>query len=323
MSRSLQLLPVPRALLLVALILTAGWIADTPGLNGQAGGPPVIAPAPFNDFTVTDIEVSQGIQDLDNTMPLVAGRWTIVRVYVRDAGDLGANKVTARLTAQVVDEGQGGGGILAQPLNLPPGDLLPLNPGAAISIQAASGDRRDLDDSFWFFLPGAWHNAGGMLRLTAEVNPEINGGGGGGGGFAQLSPTVAEANHTNNTSSVEVKFNRADPVRIRYVPLHLHQNWDVTQPAVGYTCARPDFWEITWVSLRFLPAAGVQVQCTSNFLEPLSHGGINGQEWDMSDPTQCLLANERLSWLKTQENPNGTWHYIGMIDPSLGGLCNN
>ena len=68
------------------------------------------------------------------------------------------------------------------------------------------------------------------------------------------------------------------------------------------------------------------VTCPSAPLEPFPHEiatiHIQPYEWDMSDPQICGDANVRLKWLINQENLQGTWHYVGMISPSLGGLCN-
>jgi len=137
------------------------------------------------DFVITDIEVSQGVQNMDNEMPLVARRWTIVRVYVKDLKNIGAGNVGAKLSGELVEYSytvsQGGGGGSAQ-ISL--GTLNPSNKnGGKITVQPDGGERRNLNDSFWFRIPFSWHEAAKSLisqgttlssfkiKFTAEVNP--------------------------------------------------------------------------------------------------------------------------------------------------------
>ena len=123
------------ALLLVtlALFLAVGG-GPSPSLDfdaAQAGdaqasqGGDIQAPNP-PDFTVTGIEVTQGIQNLANEMPLVAGRATVVRVYVADLSGAGGQNVTARLTAKRTATLSGAGPTLLNPaIDLMPSPLIP------------------------------------------------------------------------------------------------------------------------------------------------------------------------------------------------------
>jgi plastocyanin len=102
------------------------------------------------DFEVMAIEVTQAIQDLDNSVPLVAGKRTFARVHVRDVGTPGPALVTARLCG-------------------PDGCLWPSNPGGSILV-LASPDRGAINESFYFELPEEWLR-GESLTINAEVNP--------------------------------------------------------------------------------------------------------------------------------------------------------
>ena len=108
------------------------------------------------NLEVTQMEITQAIQDLNETVQLVADKRTIVRLHVRSI--LGGSKagVTARLYRMV-------GGARQFP------GLVPSNPGGTITVRTAP-NRGVLNDSFYFILPMSWVD-GGSLTLQAELNP--------------------------------------------------------------------------------------------------------------------------------------------------------
>jgi hypothetical protein len=119
-----------------------------------ASGPPA-------NLEVTGIEVTQGIQDLAGSVPLISGRRTFVRVYVKSDGiaELG---VTAVLSAI--------GNIGCTPGACPPegtklGPLTPSNTvGPSITVQT-SPNRANLNDSFLFELPVEWTDYASLRLL--------------------------------------------------------------------------------------------------------------------------------------------------------------
>ncbi len=269
-----------------------------------------LAGNPTPDLVVTDIEVSQGTQNLNNDMPLVANRWTLVRVLVKDKNEAGAENVTARLTGFRLCAGPGPGCIDQNPVPLPV--LTPWNAGGGlIDISKDGGSRVNLNDGFWFFLPKSWRQWPGTIQMNAEVN---------------FDGSAPETLSNNNSESVVVQFNAADMLRVRAVPLHLHQDWHKDKPEVLYECSEPDFWDIFLNMFRYHPIDRMLVSCPAEPLAPFPHDVVPKEiapfEWDMSDKEICGNANTRLKWLKTQENLPGRWQYAGLIHPSLGGLCN-
>lgn len=110
---------------------------------------------PEINLSITDVEITQAVQDSANSVPLVEGKRTFVRVHVAaDGADVPG--VTARLDATWT-----GGEGLAIP---------PSNPaGTKITVKAAP-DRNNLDDSFLFELPWNWMEQDG-LELQIRVNP--------------------------------------------------------------------------------------------------------------------------------------------------------
>jgi hypothetical protein len=170
--------------------LTSAWSANCWGFNhlGQLGnGIPTFRTTPvdvewFNrpDFVVTAIEVTQAIQDLNNTVPLIAGKRTYARVHVRNQGAASSALVTARLCKDATCR-------------------MPSNPGGQIQI-LTNPDRARLDQSFYFELPPDWLNGG--LTLIATVNPP---------GAGQ----VEESDIFNNSMSRSIQFVDEPPLRLR------------------------------------------------------------------------------------------------------------
>ncbi|MGE5276881.1 MAG: IPT/TIG domain-containing protein [Acidobacteriota bacterium] len=131
------------------------------------------------------VEVTQSIQDLDNSVPLVSSKRTFVRFHV--AGAKSVNGVKAEL------QGARGG------ISLGPA-LVPLNTGAVINV-GTTPNRGLLNDSFYFQLPNSWTQAG-TITLRAEVNP---------------SQSVTEDDYANNVDTVTVTFTPSGTPAVRIV----------------------------------------------------------------------------------------------------------
>ncbi len=142
-------------------------------------------PAPGPDMHLDAIEVTQGIQDLNNSVVLVAGKRTYVRVHV--SSPTSQSNVYATL--------RGRRGIIPLMPVLSPG-----NPGGDITV-LTSPDRGALNDSFWFALPTSWTSAG-SLTLTAYLDP---------------NNATFDPNTSNNTKSVTVNFLPTPPLRLKLV----------------------------------------------------------------------------------------------------------
>ena len=142
-------------------------------------------PPPGPDMKVNAIEVTQAIQDLNNSVDLVAGKQTYVRVHVSSPVTIG--NVFATLSGRH-------GFVNLNPV------LNPGNPGSQITVRP-SPDRGQINDSFWFELPSSW-TAAGSLTLTASLDPNN----------AKNDPNLV-----NNTSSVTVNFQETPPLRLKIV----------------------------------------------------------------------------------------------------------
>ena len=129
------------------------------------------------DLQAVGLEVTQTIQDLNNSVRLVAGKRTFVRFHVRSPQ--GAQISTAELRAT-----RGG-----QSITLPP-----TNPGGAITI-VANPNRAVRDQAFLFELPDGYRQ--GEVSLRAEVNP---------------AGDVADPNVDNDVRQLTVRFETVPPL---------------------------------------------------------------------------------------------------------------
>ena len=139
------------------------------------------ASAPTTDLVVDAIEVTQSMQDLNNSVPLVGGKQTYVRVYVHSTN--GTHPTTATLTAT-------SGGYSKT--------ILPIKPGGPFINVRPTYNRLMPSHAFLFELPLAatFFN---QLTLTAQVNPDLR--------WHPRDPE--EFSYANNSISKTVSF---DPV---------------------------------------------------------------------------------------------------------------
>ncbi len=153
------------------------WVEE-----GQLKRLPTNAAAiPSIDIDITDIEVSQAIQDLDNSIALVQNKRTGVRVHV-DAAGQNVEGVTAHLyrinsSGTVLD-----------------GPIYPSGGTGFLTVQN-NPNRATFDNAFYFELPAEWID-GTNVRLQAQVNP------------IQLPP---EPNYSNNTQNTAIFTFRPSP----------------------------------------------------------------------------------------------------------------
>jgi hypothetical protein len=147
-------------------------ISTTSAPLGEAQPPGEIVP----DVSVRGIEITQGIQDLQSRMPLVAGRRTTVRVHI--AVDPGFAFVDGALLV----ERPGHADVVLHP------DNGPITPGL---------DRTDIDSALNFELDSALY-AAGEATFTAQVWSA---------GYTSIDD---EPDSANNLMSKSVEFHVAD-----------------------------------------------------------------------------------------------------------------
>ncbi len=136
------------------------------------------------DIAITNVEVTQAIQDLNNSVDLIREKRTGVRVHV-DADGTSVPGISARLYRI-----NGGGAVIDGPLS-------PSSGTNFLTVQD-NPNRATFDHAFYFALPDDWVDDA-TLRLRAEVNP------------IQLPPEPSYANNAQNTQT----FNLAPSPTLR------------------------------------------------------------------------------------------------------------
>jgi len=111
-----------------------------------------------SDIDLIALEVTQGMQNLLNEMPLVLDRPTYVRAHVRSNTGKAINNMTAKL------EVRRGNSLL--------GTITPVNEGGAINV-LPSPDRGKLNDAFLFDLEPEWLISGTLTLKLIGSNQAI------------------------------------------------------------------------------------------------------------------------------------------------------
>ena len=109
------------------------------------------------DYVIEQMEVTQGVQNGANSIPLVATKPTFVRVYARELQGTSADSVRARLHGF-----RNGAPLPGSPLQPFQNSNLDLDPALPL--------REEPEGTFVFLLPISWTSAG-QFQLQAEVNP--------------------------------------------------------------------------------------------------------------------------------------------------------
>ena len=251
----------------------------------------------------TGLEVTQAIQNLANQMPLVSGRLTAVRVYLKTQNpDLAAAGVTGAV----------GGWRNGQFL----GAIFPEN--GPIVGRPSGGDRLKVDDSLWFLLPFSWTE--GEVMLKARVYR---------GNFN--APEENEPNAINNEVEVDVSFAPTDPLRIRLIPVHTHETPDQVAPDTTFTYQdnQSDALPVLLHLLRLFPVADIGWDASLDHsitlpqigdipvpavVYPALHGG--GREWDLAESDERDEVNSAIAFLKILASADyAGWNWYGMAYP--------
>ena len=248
---------------------------------------------PATTVGARQIEVTQAIQDMNNSVVLIAGKRTFARVYVQ--GTSAASGVSARLY------GYRSGISLGPPLH-------PINPGGAINIQNRAPSRFVMGDTFNFELPSSWIGAG-TIELVAEINP---------------ANRPIENNRGNNSiSSGPLNFLDTKPLR-----LHLRDIQYTTLTGL-YVQARPlDFQLLESQLRRMYPISHLITTQRTIVITGTDHELVK-YPFDLSiefanprQPPVAYAANWVNEQIKHQPEfssaVNSAWIFYGMVFDSGG-----
>lgn len=157
---------------------------------------------PQTGVQVRDVEIVQCVQDVTNSVPLVADKATLVRLYLEPT----PVSQPGQITAEIAWSRSGGGDTFVPALN-----SLRVNPGSPFSLRE---QREDIDKSLNFRLPAAAIGAGTLsLRISRIFQP-------GGGDLPAAAFNIAP-----------VTFTAAPPLRIRVIGLRYKAGTTTVTPA--------------------------------------------------------------------------------------------
>lgn len=216
--------------------------------------------AAVTDLVVDAMEITQSVQDLNNSLPLVAGKRTFVRLYVHST--TGTYPTTATLKVE---------GFFTS-------TLLPIKPGGPLINVRPSYNRLLPSHAFLFELP-MWAVIVGNLTLTAQVNPVLH--------WHPRNPQ--ETSYTNNTISKTIHFDQVPPLHL----VIADQPYTINNQT--YTPRAYDRWKtVDWIS-RSYPLSQVKAYFRSLPLVQASRMLDDNNNLVLTNPT-CAFLNLYLGY---------------------------
>lgn len=154
---------------------------------------PVIVGPPL-DLMLGAVEVTQAIQDGSNSVPLVADRPAVARVYAQVTGSTPVNDVHLSLSAS-----QNGLPLPGSPIRVGPWAVFP------------DPSREAFQKSFNVPLPESWLS--GQVTLDVEID---------------ANHQILEPDEENNRASTTVTFNSVPPLDVKIVPVNYTTTGGIT-----------------------------------------------------------------------------------------------
>ncbi|MCO7227113.1 hypothetical protein [Pleionea sp. CnH1-48] len=264
--------------------ITKGMFNISPqhGVNG----PRFFASYEGNDIAARGLEVTQGMQNIYNDMPLVALRRTMARFYVQST--VPTNNVSAELRA------------FRNGTELPDSPILAENP---ITVRDAGIDRTLLDHAFLFKIPQHWTTQG-EVSFVARVNQ--NG-------------AQPDSNGNNNQWTENLTFNQAHLDTVVEVPLHLHDGANRDNPLRIYEGSHPHYPAVMGHVVRHHPTTALaSFDCGFKPLKPLWHFWPFNKEWNITDRDHWSQILSRMQWKRFWSSCGFTDSFwAGMVHPDL------
>lgn len=187
------------------------------------------------DLTIGAFEVTQATQNLNNTVSLVAGKSTVVRVYAKNNTAEAISGVIVSISAT-----RGGAALPGSPMT------------SASKTVTNSWTRSNLNSSFNFTLPPAWLS--GAVTLQIRVDP---------------NNTIAERDNGNNLRTFVANFITVPALDIKVIPIwYIDPETNLTYPAADYSYLAPGV-----VKMFPISSATVTERSAITWSENLRNGG--------------------------------------------------
>jgi hypothetical protein len=168
---------------------------------------PIIMRPPPPDLFIGEYEVTQATQNLDNTVSLVAGKATVVRVYAQ-------TDVTGGVAGVSVSVSGTRNGV---PL---PGSPLLVGPKSV----GTTWTRNNLNTSFNFSLPSDWLSGAVSLQIRVDPNNLFDEG----------------SKESNNIANFQANFNNVPALAVKVIPItYIDPATNLEFPPASYTYLGP------------------------------------------------------------------------------------
>jgi hypothetical protein len=181
---------------------------------------PIIMRPPNLDLVLADIEITQSIQTIENSVPLVQNRPTVLRTVVRTNQPGGTRNVFISVSAT-----RNGHNLPGSPLSSGPWTL------------KTYAGRGLFESTPYIHLPQEWIN--GNVSLTVRLDP---------------NDQFAENSESNNVLSANLNFTSVPPLHIVIVPVRY------THTPTGQVFEPITYDSISWRNLDLYPVPGLTVE---------------------------------------------------------------
>ena len=187
-------------------VLPVGFQQPTPSPQSPKAGSvsegyeiylPIISRLVNIDLTVNSLEITQAIQTSSNSVPLVAGRATVLRIYPHTNTSDAIPGVSVAVTAT-----RNGSPLADSPVTAGPASVV-VNPA-----------RSEINSSFNVRLPSSWLS--GVVTLQITIDPDN---------------TIEEKDDTNNTFSTMLTFNSVPDLYVTVIPINHYVDMQYTGPS--------------------------------------------------------------------------------------------
>jgi hypothetical protein len=246
------------------------------------------APAVVLDYAALGLEVTQGIQDFNNSVPLAARKPVVVRGYARLA-----DNTTSRSVFHVPAELR----VLRGGVQIPGSPFQPAETALVQTVGPLSSVRTNRATSFQFYVPSD-NLIPGDTEFRFIVNP------------GRAAPETGATPLANNTASAVLPMrNVARPTLVFCVMSSTFANYDPH-------AANSGFWPIIARAESMLPVPGFDVRLRSGTItKPVVTAlGIKARSFDM--PGDQNLALGWLAIANATDNVSDIFsppHYVGMF----------
>lgn len=162
-----------------------------PALQSLSAGPQIFLPLltrPGVDLSITWVEVTQAIQTTSNSVPLIAGKPTVIRVY--GVTNNGTSVGNVKVSVRAVRNGQ----------NLTQSPYV-----SSARTVTGTAARSSLNTTYNIALPTAWLS--GQVTLTVTLDSD---------------DIVKESNEANNVRVLNLNFLTSPTLNIMVVPIRYH-----------------------------------------------------------------------------------------------------